>query len=434
MTTETDLDLGGGRTLHVYDTGTGDLAVFWHHGTPNVGEPPEPLLAAAAERGIRWVSYDRPGYGGSTPRAGRDIASAAGDVAAVADALGIARFAVMGHSGGATHALASAALLPDRVMAAACLSTVAPRQAEGLDWYAGMVPSGAARLRAAEAGRAALAEHVASAEFDPAEFTPADHAVLSGPWSWLGRVAGKAEAGPAGGMIDDELAYVAPWGFDPADVDVPVLFVHGGEDRVAPSAHAGWLTRRCRRTELWLRPEDGHLSVLDAGEAVLDWLRAGGAVLRPARAEDAAAIATIWYEGWGDGHRGNVPEELAVARTRESFDQRAVQRIGDATVATVDGAVAGFVMVVGDEVEQVYVGAGHRGTRVAAALLAEAERRVAAAGHERAWLAVVAGNARARRFYERNGWVDEGLFDHHAPNEGGPITVPAHRYTKRVQA
>jgi pimeloyl-ACP methyl ester carboxylesterase len=434
LVTETDLDLGDGRTLHVYDTGTADLTAFWLHGTPNVGEPPAPLLPAAAGRGIRWVSYDRPGYGGSTPRPGRDVASAADDVSRIADALGIGRFAVVGHSGGATHALACAALLPERVLAAVCLAAMAPRQADGLDWYAGMAPSGVARLGAAASGRAALAEHAASAEFDPAEFTPADHAALSGPWSWLGAVAGKAEAGPADGMIDDELAYVAPWGFEPAQVRPPVLFVHGGEDRVAPRTHVEWLTQRCRSAQLWLREGDGHLSVLEAGVAALDWLLANGVLLRPAGPDDAAAVATIWYEGWGEGHLGNVPDELVAVRTRESFGQRAAQRVGDTVVATVGGVVAGFVMVVADEVEQVYVAADHRGSGVAAALLAEAERRVAGNGYDRAWLAVVAGNSRARRFYERQGWVDEGLFDHQAPSEGGPISVPAHRYVQTTLA
>ncbi|MBA3424365.1 MAG: alpha/beta fold hydrolase, partial [Rubrobacter sp.] len=104
MVTETDLELSNGRTLHVYDTGADDadgrFAVFWHHGTPNIGAPPEPLFPAAAQLGIRWVSYDRPGYGGSTPHLGRDLASAAAYVSSVADALGIDQLAVMGHSGG----------------------------------------------------------------------------------------------------------------------------------------------------------------------------------------------------------------------------------------------------------------------------------------------------------------------------------------------
>ncbi|MEV1172142.1 N-acetyltransferase, partial [Nonomuraea sp. NPDC049784] len=93
--------------------------------------------------------------------------------------------------------------------------------------------------------------------------------------------------------------------------------------------------------------------------------------LRPARHEDAQAVARIWYDGWGDGHRGNVPDELAAVRTPESFGSRAVQRVGDTVVATVEGVVAGFVMVVEDEVEQVYVARDHRGTDVATALLAE---------------------------------------------------------------
>ncbi len=101
---EIDLALGDGRILHVYDTGpeggAGGPAIVWHHGTPNIGAPPEPLFPAADQFGVRRVSYDRPGYGGSMPRPGRDIASAAADASGIADALGLAQFAVMGHSGG----------------------------------------------------------------------------------------------------------------------------------------------------------------------------------------------------------------------------------------------------------------------------------------------------------------------------------------------
>src|SRR5690349_10927113 len=100
---ERDLQLSDGRALHVYDTGPGKggrLPVVWHHGTPNVGAPPEPLFDAADRLGVRWVSFDRPGYGGSTVAPGRTVSSVAGDVAAVADALGLEQFAVMGYSGG----------------------------------------------------------------------------------------------------------------------------------------------------------------------------------------------------------------------------------------------------------------------------------------------------------------------------------------------
>jgi GNAT superfamily N-acetyltransferase len=157
-----------------------------------------------------------------------------------------------------------------------------------------------------------------------------------------------------------------------------------------------------------------------------------GVLLRPARPDDAAAVARIWRRGWRDGHVGNVPAELVAVRTPESFAARAARRVDDTVVAIVADAVAGFVMVAGDEVEQVYVAAEHRGSGVAAILLAEAERLVRQNGHELAWLAVVAGNARARRFYQRHGWIDEGPFDYQAAGPAGAITVPSHRYVKRV--
>jgi GNAT superfamily N-acetyltransferase len=155
-------------------------------------------------------------------------------------------------------------------------------------------------------------------------------------------------------------------------------------------------------------------------------------VLRRGEASDAAAVAEIWRLGWRDGHLGLVPDELVAARTEEAFRVRAAERVGEMTVAVVDSAVAGFVLVVDDEVEQVYVAASHRGTGVADALMGEAERQVRANGHETAWLAVVAGNARARAFYERAGWKDDGAFDYSASAEDGSIAVPCRRYTKSV--
>jgi GNAT superfamily N-acetyltransferase len=155
--------------------------------------------------------------------------------------------------------------------------------------------------------------------------------------------------------------------------------------------------------------------------------------IRKATPNDADQVAEIWHLGWQDGHLGFVPQELLAVRTEESFRVRALQRVGDTTVATFDGAVAGFVMVVDDEVEQVYVSALHRGSGVAAILMAEAEQQVRAKGHAEAWLAVVAGNKRARAFYEKAGWHDEGAFSYTTSAESGPIVVPAHRYTKLVR-
>lgn len=153
------------------------------------------------------------------------------------------------------------------------VAELAPVGAEGLDWFAGMAASGVASLRAAAEGRAAKERYEASAaEYDP-EFVPADRAALSGAWSWLADVVGPAmEAGP-GGLIDDDLAYVAPWGFDPAQVIAPILLLHGGRDRVVPSSHSEWLARHCPPAELWLHPDDGHISVLNSSVAAMDWLR-----------------------------------------------------------------------------------------------------------------------------------------------------------------
>lgn len=263
-----------GRTLRAYDVPVDDerLTVVWHHGTPNVGTPPEPLLPASAERGIRWISYDRPGYGGSTPHPGRGVASAAADVAVIADALGLSRFAVLGHSGGGPHALACAALLGDRVVAAVSGSGLAPYPADGLDWFAGINDGGTAELRAAVEGRAALEHVLTTGEYDPSMFTPADHEALEGAWGWLGRIAQEAQQGGIGGMVDDDLAYVAPWGFDPATITAPTLLLHGDADRVVPPSHSRWLADRIPSAELWLRPDDGHVSVLAAATDALDWL------------------------------------------------------------------------------------------------------------------------------------------------------------------
>jgi pimeloyl-ACP methyl ester carboxylesterase len=225
----------------------------------------------------RWVSCDRPGYGGSTAQPGRSVASVAADVAAAADAMGVGRFAVVGHSGGGPHALACGALLPERVLAIVSGAGLAPFDAEGLDWFAGFNPAGEAELHAAVAGRAALEASLAAAEFDPEMFTPEDVAALAGPWSWVAEIAGKALEGGLTGMVDDDLAYVTPWGFDPARITAPLLIVHGGRDRMVPSSHGEWLARHCATAELQLRPDDGHISVLSSAEDALDWLieRAG---------------------------------------------------------------------------------------------------------------------------------------------------------------
>jgi pimeloyl-ACP methyl ester carboxylesterase len=273
---ERDLTLRDGRTLHVYDTSP-DLAdarlvVVWHHGTPNIGTPPAPLLAESARLGVRWLGFDRPGYGGSTRDPGRTTGSVAQDVAELADALSVERFAVVGHSGGGSYAVACGGLLRDRVVAVVSMAGLAPYRAEGLDWYAGMVASGVASLTAASEGREAKEAFEASGvEYDP-EFTAADLAAFEGEWSWLGSVVGPALASGPAGLVDDDISYVTPWGTQPSEVAAPVLLLHGERDGVAPATHARWLAEQCPTAELRLLPDEGHISVLTHAAGALDWL------------------------------------------------------------------------------------------------------------------------------------------------------------------
>jgi pimeloyl-ACP methyl ester carboxylesterase len=265
-----------GRTLRVYDTGDAevesDTVVIWHHGTPQIGEPPVPLVPAFAQRRMRCISYDRPGYGGSVPHHGRDVASAAEDVAAIADALDIGEFATIGVSSGGPHALACAALLPGRVTGAVTMAAPAPFGADRLDWFAGMGDAAAARMRAGIRGRGAIETHLSTTGFAADVPTRSDLATLVDDWCWLGAISQQAMASGFRGAVDDVLSMVTPWGFHPSEINVPVLLVHGVADRIVPSAHGEWLAHQLDTAELWLRPGDGHVAVLNACVAALDWL------------------------------------------------------------------------------------------------------------------------------------------------------------------
>lgn len=269
---EIDVTLADGRMLHAYDAapeGVARLNLVWHHGSPQTGAPLTPVLEAAARRGIRVFSYGRPSYGGSSPHPGRDVGSSAADIGAVADALGIERFTAMGASGGGPHARAGAAPLGDRVSAVVTLAGIAPFTTE-FDWFDGMAsPAG---IRSAFDGRDARAAFEETAQFDPGQFIAADYTALEGAWASLGQDVGRSEAFGPDGLIDDDVAFASPWGFDLADVDPPVLVVQGALDRVVPPAHAEWMARMLPRAELWLRPDDGHVSVLGAVPAAMDWL------------------------------------------------------------------------------------------------------------------------------------------------------------------
>jgi pimeloyl-ACP methyl ester carboxylesterase len=197
-------------------------------------------------------------------------------VAAIADALGIGRFAVLGHSGGGPHALACAALLPERVIAAVSVSGPAPVDADGLDWFAGWSPGIAAENRAAAGGRTALEAYWAGAEPEDmgAFFTEVDLAALGGSWSWLADVAGQAMQQGNEGFLEDTLAGAQPWGFGPDSIRVPVLIMHGARDKMVPCRHSEWLAARCPAAELRIVPDAGHITVLDSASEALAWLAA----------------------------------------------------------------------------------------------------------------------------------------------------------------
>ncbi len=273
---EFDLTLPDGRTLHGYDVGGEGVPVMWHHGTPNVGAPPRPLLSLADELGLRWVSFDRPGYGGSTAHEGRTIATVAADAAALADSLGFERFAVVGHSGGGPHALGCAAAQPARVSGVVSLGGLAPFNAEGLDWFAGMGPTSNASLRAAVTGLEGKRLHEQESADAPIDFTASDWKALTGPWGWLGEVAAAGVTSGLDALIADDLAYVTSWGVDLADIIAPVLLTHGADDHVVPPSHSAWLAAHIDGAEHWQLEGESHISSLAAdehgAEAALRWL------------------------------------------------------------------------------------------------------------------------------------------------------------------
>ncbi len=266
----------GARTIIAYDAPVAGAAgtLVWHHGSPHTGVPLGPVVAAAHAAGLRLVTYARPSYGGSTPSPGRTIADGAVDVQAVTDALGIDTFVTAGHSGGGPHALACGALLADRVSAVAAIASVAP-YTQVFDWYAGM--KSPAALRSARAGRGARAAHALIDDWDDTVFNDRDWAALGSAWRVLADDAAAAGKHSTGGLIDDDVAVAADWGFDVTTITAPVLLPHGGDDRMVPVSHGQALAHSIDDAELWLRPRDGHIAIMATLPLALRWLRAGGA-------------------------------------------------------------------------------------------------------------------------------------------------------------
>ncbi|MGN6333460.1 MAG: alpha/beta fold hydrolase [Motilibacteraceae bacterium] len=282
-----DIRTPDGRMLRTYEAGDYDgLLVLVHHGTPCSGVLAPWWAQDAAEKGIRLVGYDRPGYAGSDRHPGRSVADVAADAAAIADALGAERFATWGVSGGGPHALACAALLPERVVAAATLASVAPYDADGLDWFAGMGQDNLDEFGAALQGEIPLREYLAPASAGlvaapPGALAdemrsllpPVDVAALTGPvgefsQEWL--VGG--QRGGYEGWLDDDLAFARDWGFDLADIRVPVMLLQGRHDLMVPFAHGEWLAGRIPTAQPRLTDDDGHMTLIADLAPVHAWL------------------------------------------------------------------------------------------------------------------------------------------------------------------
>ena len=286
-----DLDrivtLRDGRRLLVRECGDpAGRPVIFLHGTPSNRIAYPPVAADARAKGIRLISYDRPGYGGSTAAPGRRIADVAGDVRAIADELGVDRFGVWGFSGGGAPALACAALLPKRVVASVWLAGVAPYPAEGLDWTAGM---GAANVEDFELMQRDRTSWLAKSRKDRDDMLAAgprqiieimstllsevDRTALTEEMAqWMADTAHAGLAPGDEGVRDDNLWLIEPWGFEPSRIRVPVQVRHGGEDRFCPIAHGKWVAARIPGVDLRLDPTLGHLSLLRRLPEVHDWI------------------------------------------------------------------------------------------------------------------------------------------------------------------
>jgi pimeloyl-ACP methyl ester carboxylesterase len=271
----------------------GDLSgspVMFLHGTPGGRLNRHPNEHVYVELGIRWITYDRPGYGGSERLPGRRVVDCVTDVAAIADSLGIERFALTGSSGGAPHVLAVASGLGHRVVRARCNVGLAPYDATDLDFFEGMDPLNVQEFAWAMQGESRLAPElerqltemcerleaeqaqlIVSDDWDLAE---ADRAVLAEPSiaAVNRQVATELVTSGKWGWVDDSLAFVQPWGFDVEDISVPVRVTYGTRDVIIPPGHGAWLARHIPDAEVIVDDSAGHMEDLDAVKRSLSWL------------------------------------------------------------------------------------------------------------------------------------------------------------------
>ena len=271
-----DVTTPDGRNLRAIELGASDAPLLVvHHGTPMSGAVFRPEAESAEQLGLRLLAYDRPGYGGSTRQEGRKVGDAAADVATILDHLGVERFATYGISGGGPHALACAALLPERCAAAASVAGVAPADQPDLDWLAGLGEGNIAEFGAAREGPEALTKNLTEqAEgmlgAQPEQLVDAmrphlsevDANALTGELAEFLLDATRRGLEPGiDGWFDDDLAFLAPWGFDLSDMQVPVAVWQGEQDHMVPPDHGRWLGSHVAHAEASIFPDEGHLTL-----------------------------------------------------------------------------------------------------------------------------------------------------------------------------
>jgi pimeloyl-ACP methyl ester carboxylesterase len=282
-----ELQLPDGRRLDVRVSGPADgLPLVFHHGTPGAVIPIRVLERAVHERGLRLVTTSRPGYGRSARQPGRSVVDVVADTGAVLAALGADRCLTMGWSGGGPHSLACAARLP-AAAAALVVAGVAPHEADGLDWMAGMGADNVVEFSAALHGEGQLRPHLLQQSGQLRNIRAADiiasmqsllpdvdRAVLTGEFA-EDMAAQFREALRTGvdGWLDDDLAFAKPWGFCLAEISVPTMIWQGSADLMVPFAHGQWLASRLPAAATHLQDGEGHLSVgLGKLDAMLDEL------------------------------------------------------------------------------------------------------------------------------------------------------------------